>query len=64
MGMVVKMGDKEIKGITSIEYKDMVKSFENQAITKPYCLMGARQYKKFRLNPKKYFKDLINSIWC
>ena len=50
--------------MTREEYNNMVKKMEDQSIPKPYCLMGARQYKKFRLNPKKYFKDLINSVWC
>ena len=67
-GLLQQMKDaKPFKRLSIDKIEDScaeaMKELDNQ---KPnhYYLMGASQYEKFRLNPKKYFKDLINSVWC
>jgi len=43
-------------------WKAAIKDMDKQHQRTPYYFMGSREYNKFRLNPKQYFEDLINSI--
>ena len=49
--------------MTREDWNNLVKELEEQEVPKPYYLMGASQYEKFRLNPNQYFEDIINSTW-
>ncbi len=54
-----RLSVKEIE----ININDEIKEMDKQESPKHYYYMGSREYNKFRLNPKQYFEDLINSAW-